>query len=111
MEYVLSTVLFCVGLYAVIVKRNLIKIVIGVAVMGYSVNLFLILAGFRMYCGMPIVAGGITNAPTVDPLAQAMVLAAVTMGLCVTLLLTAFSIKLFERYKTLDTDEIRKLKG
>lgn len=111
MEYVLSSVLFCVGLYAVVAKRNLIKIVIGVAVMGYSVNLFIVLEGFRRGAGMPMLTEGLSQSPTVDPLAQAMVLAAVTIGLCVTLLLTALSIKLYERYGTFDTDEIKKLKG
>jgi len=111
MEYILCVVLFCVGFYAVMAKKNLIKIVIGVAVMGYAINLFLLLAGFRMNSEAPIITGDMYGFRPVDPLAQAMVLAAVVTGLAVTLLLTALSIKLYEKYGTFDINEIKKLKG
>ena len=42
MEYFLCMTLFTVGLYAVVVKRDLVKIIIGIAIMDYAVNLFLI---------------------------------------------------------------------
>ncbi len=111
MEFTLSVVLFCVGLYAVIAKRNLIKTIIGVAVMGYSINLMLILAGYRVHSGIPILSNESLQMPGVDPLAQAMVLVSVVLGLSITLLLTALSIKLYERYGTFDLTEIKKLKG
>ena len=111
MEFMLSIVLFCVGLYAVITKHNLIKVIIGIAVMGYSINLLLILAGFRLHSNVPILTNDIPRMPTVDPLVQAMVLAAVILGLSITFLLTALSVKLYEKYGTFDLSEIKKLKG
>ncbi|RLJ04170.1 MAG: cation:proton antiporter, partial [Candidatus Aenigmatarchaeota archaeon] len=36
--YILCILLFLVGLYGVITKRNLIKIIIGISIMEYSVN-------------------------------------------------------------------------
>jgi multicomponent Na+:H+ antiporter subunit C len=113
MEYILSSVLFCVGLYAVMVKKNIIKTIIGIAIMGYSVNLFFILAGFRFYAGAPILSNDsrIQLESTVDPLAQAMVLATVILGLALTLILTALALKLYDKYQTFDITEINKLKG
>ena len=46
--YMLCLVLFFVGVYCILVKRNLIKIIIGISIMEYAVNLFLVLVGYRM---------------------------------------------------------------
>jgi len=48
MIYGLCILLFLIGLYAVLTKRNLIKIVIGFIIMENAVNLFLIMLGYRM---------------------------------------------------------------
>jgi multicomponent Na+:H+ antiporter subunit C len=111
MEFTLSIVLFLVGLYAVITKRNLLKVIIGVAVMGYAINLFFILAGFRFGSEAPILTNGHFQMQAVDPLAQAMVLAAITLELSVMLLLTVLSIRLYSKYGTFDIAKINKLKG
>ena len=44
--YILCLALFLVGLYCVVRKRNLIKIIIGIGIMGYAVNLLFVLAGY-----------------------------------------------------------------
>jgi multisubunit Na+/H+ antiporter MnhC subunit len=95
------------------VKKNILKTIIGVAVMGFSVNLFFILSGFRHGAEAPILSNDILGQQpmTVDPLAQAMVLATVILGLAVTFVLTALALKLFEKYQTFDITEIKKLKG
>jgi len=113
MEYILSSALFCVGLYAVMVKKNIMKTIIGIAVMGYSVNLFLILAGFRSYAEAPILSKYTAQQlpMTVDPLTQAMALAAVILGLAVTFILVGLALKLFDKYQTFDITKIKKLKG
>ena len=113
MEYILSSALFCVGLYAVMVKKNILKTIIGLAVMGYSVNLFFILAGFKSHAGAPILSNEEVHQMimTVDPLAQAMVLATVILGMAVTFVLTVLALKLFDKYQTFDITEIKKLRG
>ena len=47
-----------IGLYCVLVKKNLVKIVIGMAVMEYAVNLFFIMLGYRTGGMAPIVGPG-----------------------------------------------------
>jgi hypothetical protein len=46
MLYALCFLLFMIGLYCAVVKKNLVKIVIGLAIMEYAVNLFLIMLGY-----------------------------------------------------------------
>lgn len=111
MEYFLCLVVFGVGMYALIVKRNLLKMIIGIALMGYSVNLLFILAGYVAGGEAPILHEGAGARPAVDPLAQSIVLVTIVVGLAVTILLAALAIRLHDKYGTFDISEIRRLKG
>ncbi len=109
--YLLCILLFLIGLYGVVTKRNLIKIVIGLAIMEYSVNLFLILVGYVKGGTAPILSRNLTKLVFVDPLPQAMVLTAIVIGLATTALLLAIAIRLYRKYNTFDIREIKNLKG
>jgi len=109
--YILTVFLFLIGLYGVIAKRNLIKIVIGIALMEYSVNLFLILIGYVRGGTAPILTEGLGQKVFVDPLPQAMVLTAIVIGLATTALLLAIAIRIYKKYGTFDIREIKNLKG
>ncbi len=108
-------VLFIIGLYCALTKKNIVKIVIGLIIMEYAVNLFLVLLGYRKDGVAPIVEKT-TNpleflATSVDPLPQALVVTSIVIGLGVTTLAIALCIKLYEKYGTFDISEIRRLKG
>jgi multisubunit Na+/H+ antiporter MnhC subunit len=109
--YILCILLFLIGLYGVIAKRNLIKIVIGLAIMEYSVNLFLILIGYVRGGTAPILSGDVSERIFVDPLPQALVLTAIVIGLATTALLLAIAIRIYKRYGTFNIREIKNLKG
>lgn len=111
MTYLLCLILFCVGLYCVLVKRNLIKIIIGISIIDYSLYLFLALIGYRIQGRSPIHSpvGKIEN--MVDPLPQALTLTAIVIGLAVLGLMISIAVRLYEKYGTFDINEIRKLKG
>ncbi|MDH5662083.1 MAG: NADH-quinone oxidoreductase subunit K, partial [Elusimicrobiota bacterium] len=47
-------ILFSIGIYCILVKRNLIKIIIGIGIVEYAVNLFFILVGYRAEGRAPI---------------------------------------------------------
>jgi len=110
-QYLLCLVLFSIGLYCVLRKRNLIKIIIGIGIMEYAINLFFILAGYRAHCHAPIFAHNQIIKEMADPLPQAIVLTAIVIGLSVTLLLVAVAIRIYEKYGTFDITKIDKLKG
>ena len=122
MPYALCFLLFMIGLYCAVVKKNMVKIVIGIMVMEYAVNLFLIMLGYRTGGQAPVVArGDIAGAggqltdvfvnSCVDPLPQALVLTAIVISLGSLALMISICIRTYEKYGTFDITQIRRLKG
>ena len=110
--YVLTFVLFAVGLYGVWTKRHLIRVTMSLVVMETAMNLFLVLIGYRHEGIAPILSSGQENtAQMVDPIPQALVLTAIVIGLATTALLLAFAVRLYAKHRTLDLDQIRSLRG
>lgn len=104
-------VLFCIGLYCVLRKRNIIKIIIGLGIIEYAVNLFFVLVGYKMQGRSPILSPRQAIEKMVDPLPQALVLTAIVIGLAVTALIVAIAIRIYEKYGTFDITKIKKLQG
>jgi multisubunit Na+/H+ antiporter MnhC subunit len=109
--YMMCLILFCVGIYCVLVKRNLIKIIIGIGIAEYAVNLFLVLIAYRMNGRAPILEKGKEIENMVDPLPQALVLTSIVIGLAVVALMVALAVRIYQRYGTFDITEIRRLRG
>jgi multicomponent Na+:H+ antiporter subunit C len=109
--YVLCFVLFLVGLYGIMTKRDLVKIILSSGIMGYACNLMLVLFGYRRGAVYPILEKGKEAAAMVDPLPQALVLTSIVIELGVTALLAALAIRLFQKYRTYDIAKIRRLAG
>lgn len=109
--YFLCFVLFCVGLYCILRKRNIIKIIIGIGIVEYSVNLFIILLGYRMQGRAPIFAKDQVVMNMVDPMTQAIVLTTIVIGLSVTMVAVALAVRIYEKHGTFDITKIRRLKG
>jgi multicomponent Na+:H+ antiporter subunit C len=120
MLYALCFLLFMIGLYCAAVKKNMVKIVIGIMVMEYAVNLFLIMLGYRVGGQAPIIGredvastaplSSFINA-SVDPLPQALVLTAIVISLGSLALMISICIRTYQRYGTFDITKIRRLKG
>lgn len=111
MQYFLCFVLFCVGIYGVLAKRNLIKIIVGVIIAETAANLFFVLVAYREGGFAPVLAPEVSAALMVDPLPHALVLTAIVIGLATTALMIAIAMRLYARYGTYDIDGIRELKG
>ncbi len=109
--YFLCFILFCVGLYCVLRKRNIIKIIIGLAIIEYALNLFLILIGYRMHGRAPIFDRAQDILNMVDPLPQALVLTTIVIGLAIAVVVIGLAIRIYEKYNTFDITKIRRLKG
>lgn len=109
--YILCTVLFAVGLYCLLVKKNLVKKIIGLGIMEYAINLFFILTGYRTAAEAPILNRELAITNFVDPLPQALILTSIVIGLAVTALMVAIAVRLYEKYRTFDINEIRRLRG
>ncbi|MFC1807480.1 sodium:proton antiporter [Candidatus Omnitrophota bacterium] len=112
LAYTLCLILFCIGIYCVLRKRNIIKIIVGIIIAEYAVNLFFVMVAYRMGGRSPIFEKPpveITN--MVDPLPQAVVLTSIVIGLASTALLVAIAMRIYEKYKTFDITKIRELRG
>lgn len=114
--YVAVALLLGVGVFALLFKRNLIKIAMGISILGSGVNLFLIALGYRNAGIAPI----FTSAPVesaeavskmVLPAPQALTLTSIVISLAVTALMLSLAILMFKHYGTLDSERARRLKG
>jgi multicomponent Na+:H+ antiporter subunit C len=116
LPYIAALVLMLIGLYVVIAKKNLIKIILGVAILEYAVNLFLLLLGYRTGGVAPIRGPDQTDtaafaASVVDPLPQALILTSIVIGVSTLALMVALAVRLYERFGTFDMTRIRELRG
>lgn len=111
MIYLMCLILFSIGIYCILVKRNLIKIIIGIGIAEYAVNLFFILVGYRAQGRAPILAQDQVIQNMVDPLPQALILTNIVIGLAVTVLIVAIAVRIYEKYGTFDITKIRRLRG
>lgn len=105
--YLGSLALIAIGIYIVIAKRNLIKIIIGLDIMDTGVNLLLISVGYVKGATAPIenVPG-----PYVDPVPQALVLTAIVIGVSVMALALSIAIGIYKNTGTMELDELLEVK-
>lgn len=92
-----SIALIAVGLYGVLAKVNLLKVVIGLVIMCLGI------------AGLVIGAGGAGAA--VAPVLQTVGLVAIVGGASVASLLIVTAVRLYEKYGSLDIRQMRRLKG
>lgn len=103
--FIAVSALIIIGLYAVVFRRNLIKMVIGITLIESGVNLFLITLGFRENSIAPIYTsspGGIMSMPV----PQALTLTSIVIGVAVIALMLSLIIHIYKHYETLDSKEI-----
>ncbi len=122
MLYALCFLLFMIGLYCAVVKKNMVKIVLGIMIMEYAANLFLIMLGYVTGGVAPIISRSDYNVATqrvadsflrasVDPLPQALVLTSIVISLGSLALMISICIRTYAKYGTFDITEIRRLRG
>jgi multicomponent Na+:H+ antiporter subunit C len=93
-----SGVLLAVGIYGLMVKRNMIKMVMALEIMFSSAILSLVnFAYFRMY-------------GFVDPILHVTAIIAISVEACLIGIALAFVINAYRHYKTLDIRELRRLR-
>jgi multicomponent Na+:H+ antiporter subunit C len=113
--YSLCFVVIAVGLYSVFVKKNVVKIVLGLMIIEYGINFLFILIGYRSNGTAPIADRGADIARfasgSVDPVPQAIVISSIVMGLGLLILMVALCVRLYERYGTFNILDMRKLRG
>jgi len=92
-----SLVLYIIGLYCLVVKRNMIRLLMALEIMLNAVNLNFI--AFSSY------VSGFTH-----PLAHAFTIISIGIGGCIVALGLAITLHAYRHYGTLDVRELRRLK-
>jgi len=110
-----AALLFGIGLFALVFKRNLIKIAMGLSIIDSGVNLFLIALGYRSNGIAPIfttapVSNAQAAATMVLPAPQALTLTSIVIGLAVSALMLSLAVLLFKHYGSADARKIRGLR-
>ncbi|HIJ07274.1 MAG: NADH-ubiquinone oxidoreductase, chain 4L [Methanomicrobiales archaeon 53_19] len=98
-----------IGIATILLKKNLIKMIMGLAIIEGAANLFLVTLGYREGGIAPI----FTNNPggeMVLPTVQAMTLTNIVIGFATSALLLAFAIMIYRRYGSVETKNIRRLR-
>jgi len=115
--YLGAVLLFLIGLYGMIVHRNMLRIVLSLGLMESAVVLMLLIQGFRFQATAPILAieNGAESAPgatqVVDPIVQALTLTSIVIGVATLAMALALIILLVQHYGTLDVRRLRRLRG
>ncbi len=110
--YVGAFLLIAIGLYAIIIKKNLIKILIGLDLIASGTNLLIVSIGYVKGGTAPIFSKAVLGkmVTMVDPVPQALTLTAIVIGASEVALAAAFVVLLYRHYGTLDIKKIRSLR-
>jgi multicomponent Na+:H+ antiporter subunit C len=99
-------VLFATGTYLVL-RRSLLKVVIGFSLISHGTNLLLLTTGKLKRGEVPILIEGYPG-PYTDPLPQALILTAIVISFAVTAFMLAL---VYRTYQSLGTDDLDRMRG
>lgn len=112
--YFVAVLLFCIGIYTILSRTNLMKKIIGVNIMGNGIFLLLISAGNIKGGIAPIVPHGgelAEGAFYINPVPAALVLTGIVVSLSVTAFALSVVVKLYEYYGTIESDQILEIRS
>ena len=99
--------LFGIGFANLLFQKNLIKKIIGLNIMDTAIYLFLASKGYIEGRVAPIVVNGIQEVEAyINPIPSGLVLTGIVVSVSVTALMLSLTVRLYQRYHTLDLDEI-----
>ncbi len=104
-ERILLLVLFLVGFWGIVAKRNIIKKIFGLTIVNSAAVMLFVVEGSRIGSRTPIMEEGIAD--VVDPVPQALMLTAIVIGVCITALALALAYRLYQASGSFNIDHIR----
>ena len=103
-----------IGIWGMLTHRNILRIIIGFAVMDTGLHLVMVATGYITAGTAPILDGAIDKANAasrvIDPIPSALVVTAIVIGLSVTAVMLAYAIRLYAAKKTLSIDAFTESK-
>lgn len=111
LPFIAAAMLVILGIYTLLFKRNLVKLVVGGSLIDTGVNLFLVTFGYRTAGVAPIYTYAPEAKRMVLPTPQALTLTSIVIGMATTALLLSFAIHVYRHHGTLDARKVKELKG
>jgi multicomponent Na+:H+ antiporter subunit C len=116
-NYLAAAVLFGLGLYVVLSRRNLIKIVMGLSLMETSTYLLLVSLAYRKGSTAPVLVSppagqtpqSLIGGNVADPVLQNFCLTAIVIGVAITAVFLTVAVRIAQHYRSLDSRDVRKL--
>lgn len=118
-NYVVAAVVFSLGVYTILTRRNLLKIVMGLSLMESAGYVLLISMAYRRGSTAPVLLKpppgeterSLAHGNVADPVLQNIALTAVVIGVAVTAVLLTTVVRVAQHYRSLDADDVRGLRG
>ncbi len=112
-NYWIYITLMMIGLYAMIAKNNLVKKIVGMNIFQTAIILFYVSIGAKKGATIPIIEHGhgasshvVHAVDYINPLPHVLMLTAIVVAVATLGVALALAIKVYDRYKTLEEDEI-----
>jgi multicomponent Na+:H+ antiporter subunit C len=118
-NYLGAVALFGIGLYTVLTKRNLVKIVMGLSLIEASTYVLLLSIAYRANSTAPVLLNPpdgqspaqLADGNVADPILQNICLTAIVIGIAVTGVILAVTVRIAQHYRSMDADQIRAMRG
>lgn len=118
-NYLAAVALFGLGLYTLLTRRNMIKMVMGLSLMESSTYLLFISMAYRSGSTAPVLLDPpqgqsqeqLAAGNVADPVLQNFCLTAIVIGVAVTAVFLSVVVRIAQHRRTLDADEVRELRG
>jgi len=111
---ILGFVLVLIGLWGMLTRKNLIKIIIGFSIIDTGIHLVMVSVGYLPGRTAPIINEAVDKARAaalvVDPIPSALVLTAIVIGLAITALMLTYAVDLYKKRHSLSIDDYKELK-
>ncbi len=110
LPFAVTAWLFFVGIYGMVTSRNMIHLIICLAVVQSSTYVLILSVGYRTGAIAPVFADWPVSTPAVDPVVHALALTDIVVGATVTALLLVLTLQIMKADKTIDPDKIQPLR-
>ena len=101
--------LMTIGLFGIVLKKNLIKKVIGMSIFQVAIILFFVASASKWGATVPVLdpkLGAADTAKYINPLPHCLMLTAIVVGVATSGVAFALIISIWRRFKTLDETEL-----
>ncbi len=110
LPFIAVALLIGIALATILLKKNMIKMVMGLAMLEGAVNLFLVTLGYRENGIAPIFTNAPEGADMVLPTVQALTLTNIVIGVATTALMLVLVMVIYKKYGTINSDKMRRLR-